>query len=1591
MRQLFLIIVIILSIGNVNQAHSSEDSLLSLKGNSKLTYFLTLSDDGKSLNRWQSYTGRFLTTYEVEGSHLLEFFMDEDNSSVIGVNFSGITLWDLYTGELKSRIPWPGDISEMLADNYSIISNKDIFSYEPNSNRIALCNAKELIVLDLNSSEIIYKEFQKYIVRQPVFLDNGNTLVVYESISDEVFSIDLSNGKRKVVMTGLSYLHIVGRSDGKRLVVLNGIEWTAFDQNLNKIGSGSIPYGIYSSSQCSFFGLTDFFVDVNGTVINYYSISSPEFTASRYLDENITTSFTGLNKILFSDGKYEYLSDIFGNDLAMTSVLTAAPNVDQLDTPYDSILRFNGVNLQHASPVTVFSKLDDGITTGDINGNVYMWDNEGNKRGEKAVFGDPISFIGNESPSKVYVGSMGRTVEFFKDSLTFGHVIRGHKRMITEVGISENRQTIFTVGQDKRALFWDNQTNNLIKEINVDELITTATLSKDSFDYQTINKGSHSLQSNFLQEYYNPKRELLLNSKHSSTINSMEFSPDGNTLMTCDYDGVVKIWDVTNMVAINTIINNPSASHAVFSIDGNQVINFTNRELYINDSRTGELIKSSEIPALFSNVYIHMLEIAGNGNVVFIDNNNSREQLFWILNSDKFYYFNYSEHEYAPYGICLSPDEKELLTVSADGVHFYDVNNGKLLRQISYPNDTYKNMYVIREIEYSPDGELIAVEYDDEITIYNARSLNLVRSIQDAFYFTWVDNQELVYVNRNNVSRIDVVSGKEIFYINSYDGNRNLAEVVYDPNQNILAFRTTQNLIEILDADNGRILKRSNSRSNRKIYGGFVGSGDVVAINVPGGIQVMDWKNAEQLKYIRIPWIRSTSFFDLEVSNNGDYMIAYNSYKSAVYNSSFEKLYELPGSYGMKISPDSKWIGSKEGLGGTLKIYNLENGTLHFQKDQDDKKGYISDYVFSPEGDGFVCIYNEYKSKKEQANLGRFENKVNFIFQGYDLINNQKAFKDVEMNYDNAQYLSLSRDGRFLAFKSAFRTIQIIDNTNPATSGQITLDDAFDFISFSEDSQYLIVGYENGAMAFYNPESKLKERTYQGHNASVETISFRDETMISFSSDATAIVWDTSKDNEVVKMSTFDSDNYIFMNSDNYYTGTKDVASSVFFKQGQDVFPFEQYDLIYNRPDLIVSSLGAEKERVDAYFEAYRKRLVNMGFDPALIQDVQTDLPKIETIYATNELRTTESSIDLKVKAWDENYMIDRINIWVNDVPEYGYLGFSVAEEATSQVSNSFSLKLSSGKNKIQVSCHNSKGIESLRETFEIVYTPSSEQKPDLYIVTLSVSDYQDDNYDLRFAAKDGEDLISLLGKDRGAFENVYFDTLFNQNVTLENFASIKSRLMESNVDDHVIVFVSGHGLLDSNYDFYFASYDMNFSDPALRGISYEEIEGLLDGIPARKKLLMMDACHSGEVDREGLVTAETDNELPDVSSGWGGKGAVGESETSGLGLSNSFELMQELFANLSRGSGAIVISAAAGDSYALEKDELKNGVFTYCVRQALGDNPEGIAYGDSNKDGQVTVSELKDYVFREVENLTNGLQKPTSRRENLEFDFVVK
>jgi WD40 repeat protein len=502
--------------------------------------------------------------------------------------------------------------------------------------------------------------------------------------------------------------------------------------------------------------------------------------------------------------------------------------------------------------------------------------------------------------------------------------------------------------------------------------------------------------------------------------------------------------------------------------------------------------------------------------------------------------------------------------------------------------------------------------------------------------------------------------------------------------------------------------------------------------------------------------------------------------------------------------------------------------------------------------------------------------------------------------------------------------------------------------------------------------------------------------LITSSKDATIKIWDLTSRKLVVTIIPVDRNKRIFITADNYYFAPKNALDAIGFKQGINFYPLEQFDLRFNRPDIVLSALkNPDTTLIKMYRNAYEKRLKKSGFNDQMFT-AEWHTPDLE-ILNTDELgyTTDNSQIDLKISGTDSRYNLDRINVWVNDVPLYGTNGISLRAESADSVVKTLKVPLSSGNNRIQVSCMNEKGVESLKRSVDIAFNPVVPVKPNLYVIAMSVSKYQDTRYNLQYAVKDGKDIAALFGPEtiaKDEFGTVHFDTLFNKNATRENFFNIKEKLLATKADDKVVVFVSGHGLLNKDLDFYFATYDIDFSNPESRGISFDDMERLLDSIPARKKLMMMDACHSGEVDKEEPMNFVAQNVEKSSNITFRGsireynfKGVDSNIAGSGTNLNSSFEVMQELFAGLDKGTGTVVISAAAGKGYALESAKWNNGVFTYSIINGLKNKA-----ADKNRDKKVTISELRNYSISQVEILTGGNQKPTARREAVGSDWRI-
>jgi WD40 repeat protein len=456
---------------------------------------------------------------------------------------------------------------------------------------------------------------------------------------------------------------------------------------------------------------------------------------------------------------------------------------------------------------------------------------------------------------------------------------------------------------------------------------------------------------------------------------------------------------------------------------------------------------------------------------------------------------------------------------------------------------------------------------------------------------------------------------------------------------------------------------------------------------------------------------------------------------------------------------------------------------------------------------------------------------------------------------------------------------------------------------------------------------------------------------------------------------------WIIWNNEGYFMSSKKGAKYVGYhlNQGKNkeakYYPFEQFDIKYNRPDIILKDLAmAPQGVIDGYYLAYKRRLKKMGLKE---EDLAADIHLPELIISNYDLNNGIAQISLQ--ATDKKYPLDRLFVYINDVPVYGTKGKKVSG---SSLSENLSIPLANGKNKVQVSVLNKKGQESLKET--IWLTNNQEAPSKLFVLSIGVSQYKDKKFNLNYAAKDALDVAATLSKTK-QFASVEVKTLTDKEVTRENVLKLKeSWLGKANIDDMVIVFFAGHGVLDKELDYYFAAHDIDFMNPAEKGISYTEIESLMDGIKPLKKLLFMDSCHSGELEKDDVELAVV-TKIDDGDIAFRNVGSVGVVAKKGIGLSQASELASNVFLDLRKGTGTTVISSAGGAEFALESGQWKNGLFTFCLLNGIS---SGAA--DMNNDGKIYISELQKYVGEQVLLLSGGNQKPTYRRENLEFDYRI-
>ena len=469
------------------------------------------------------------------------------------------------------------------------------------------------------------------------------------------------------------------------------------------------------------------------------------------------------------------------------------------------------------------------------------------------------------------------------------------------------------------------------------------------------------------------------------------------------------------------------------------------------------------------------------------------------------------------------------------------------------------------------------------------------------------------------------------------------------------------------------------------------------------------------------------------------------------------------------------------------------------------------------------------------------------------------------------------------------------------------------------------------------------------------------------------VIWDAATLTPIVTLHNLYPFGVLAITPDRYYCFDQIAAFRLqqlaHFAKDSRVYTLDQFDLKYNRPDIIVSRLGGDAEYARLLNLAWHKRLRNAGVSENQLSD-DFHVPEISIVNLNDIASTTNAdTVTLEVEVSDSREKPERLFLWVNNVPQLGFNGMKL--NGSGRIS--LPVKLASGANNISVAVMNDKGARS--SMADVTVSRLGKQPSKLWVVAMGVSAYDDKRFALNYAAKDATDIARLAAKSTNAFDKVETMTVTDKQFDANALTKVSQFLARAGRDDAVILFYAGHGVLDSRLDYYLAPHDMDFANPSARGITMERFTGVLENIAPLKRYVIIDACHSGGIDKELYLA---DNSTTATTPGAITFRSVGNLQQRSAEARTVSNLAADVFTSFNSDAGATVISSAAGSEVAVESDSWQNGLFTHLLKEGLGEHRD-----EATQNNVVTIESLVKYATARAAEISDNKQNPQIKPVN--------
>lgn len=349
-----------------------------------------------------------------------------------------------------------------------------------------------------------------------------------------------------------------------------------------------------------------------------------------------------------------------------------------------------------------------------------------------------------------------------------GQVVRtftGHGAAINSVAFSPDGKTILTGSKDTTARLWDVQTGHILRIFGTQ-----------------------------ISPVYRPG--------HTSSVNSVAFSPDGRFVVTSSRDRTARLWNVQTGDLVRTFRNNGAVWSVTFSPDGKYILAGVRDNIALLwDIESGAIVRTfvGHTGTVWSVAY------SRDGKYVLTGSGDNTARL-WDANTGESLHV-LSGHNGVVNSVAFSPDNKHVITGSDDATaRVWDAETGQTFRILSGHNGS------IWSVAFSWNGQSALTGGDDHV----ARKWD-ARSDQQPFVFAnhssavWkalfsADNRSIVTASDDGSAQLwDVQSRRKIRIFSAPKGA--VYSIAFSPDDKYLGTAGSDNIARLWDVQSGELIR----------------------------------------------------------------------------------------------------------------------------------------------------------------------------------------------------------------------------------------------------------------------------------------------------------------------------------------------------------------------------------------------------------------------------------------------------------------------------------------------------------------------------------------------------------------------------------------------------------------------------------------------------------------------------------------------------------------------------------------------------------------------------------------------------------------